>query len=273
MNKEYEEIEKIERYLEGRMEGEELAAFEKAMADGDGKGAINCASASASASVSTDDYLAAVNAIKVYNHSILKNRLRQIHKDVVIQAAAIKTLRRWYWAAAIFVVMVCVGFAMVYLFGDETGKSAEDNIVKLEQEDKTVEEEKVAAAVAVTEEEVEVAVAVAEENKKLIAANYKKNPKYESLIGTIYRAADINILTPDTSATYAVNDTIVFSWEGDVDEELILKIVDNHEKPVYEIRLRDVHEYKWSNKPEPGLYYWMLETEDDNLGYGRFLIR
>lgn len=263
MNKEYEEIEKIERYLEGRMEGEELAAFEKAMADGDGKGAINCAS--------TDDYQAAVNAIKVYNHNLLKNRLRQIHKDVKIQSAAIKTLRRWYWAAAIFVVVVCVGFAMVYLFGDETGKSAEDNIVKLEQEE--VVEKEVAVAVeeevVVTEEE----VAVAEENKKLIAANYKKNPKYESLIATIYRGADIRILTPDTSATFAINDTIVFRWEGDVDEELILKIVDNHEKPIYEIRLRDVHEYKWSNKPEPGLYYWMLETEDDNLGYGRFLIK
>jgi len=296
MNSEYNDIEKIERYLEGKMEGEELAAFEKSLADDPDTDARPCGDTQPC--VSVGDYQAAVNAIKLYNKGILKSRLKAIHKDVALQSAAIKKLRRWYWAAAVVVVLVGLGIATVLLVGNERSIQAEDSVVKLKQdvmpaETIVVEElsntaaeagagaaaaaEKGAAAAAVAEKGA-AAAAVAEKKlehveRKLIAANYVKNPKYESLIVTVYRSADISILMPDTSASFAVDDTVVFSWKGKLDEEIILKIIDNHEKPVFEIWLRDVYKYSWTNNPDPGLYYWMLETEDDNLGYGRFLIR
>ncbi len=273
MNNEYNHIEKIELYLEGKLEGEELAAFEKALSDGP--------DTETPPGVFVDDYRAAVNAIKVYNKGILKSRLRQIHKDVRIQSAAIKKLRRWYWAAAVVIVVVGVAVATMILTGDERGVDPEDNIVKLEKDAKGLKEETQPDIKDTTKEdraekkpEEEDAGAIIDiDDKRLLASNYQKNPKYETLIATIYRAADIKILTPDTTAGFKTNDTIVFSWEGDVDEELIIKIIDNREKPMHEIRLRDVNEYRWSNKLDTGLYYWILETEDDNMGYGRFLIR
>jgi CHASE3 domain sensor protein len=104
---EYNDFENIERYLEGKMQSEELAAFEKVLTDENRPGGGN------SPNVSAGDYKAAVNAIKVYNRDLLKDRLKQIHKDVAIQSAATRKLRRWYLAAAVILVLLSVGVAAV----------------------------------------------------------------------------------------------------------------------------------------------------------------
>jgi uncharacterized protein YfcZ (UPF0381/DUF406 family) len=166
------------------------------------------------------------------------------------------------------------------LTGDEKSVRQGDNIVNLEQQLNEKEEDALKEiqdtyrkAREVKKQEKEASVTIKDnEDKRLLASNFEKNPKFENLIASVYRGAEITILTPDTDAGYATNDTIVFSWEGEADKELTVKIIDNHEKPVYEIKLRDVNEYRWLNRLEPGLYYWMLESEEDNLGFGRFVI-
>lgn len=280
MNSEYNDIENIERYLEGNMSVEERAAFEKASGLGDhGRYTIN--------RVSTDDYQAAVNAIKIYNHNLLKSRLRDIHKDIAMQRAAVRKVNRWYWAAAVLVV----GLATVLFVQNWQTIKSEEKIVKEEQllvpevDDIAIDSIDSAAEGRGREQEEEesrqLAVGSRHEDgekekkgkEKMMADAYVKNPKYETLIATIYRAADIRISSPDTTATFTTSDTIVFRWEGSVDEELILKIIDNKEKLMFEVRLHEVNKYEFSNMLSPALYYWVLETEDDNMGYGRFLIR
>lgn len=99
----------------------------------------------------------------------------------------------------------------------------------------------------------------------LMAKNFVPDPFYERLVEEKYRNAGKIILDP-------LSDTLtripVFKWREPYPQTLILKILDNRAKEVFEDPLINGTVPAVSLKP--GLYYWQLQDENETLYTGRF---
>jgi hypothetical protein len=102
--------------------------------------------------------------------------------------------------------------------------------------------------------------------------NFRVNPNLESMIGTRYRSASIQVFSPaDNLTTYAGSD-IVFSWKLAAQGTVTLKIIDNMDEETYEYEVTGGRFVLKEHLP-PGLYYWKLEDHQDLLFIGKFFVR
>lgn len=79
-------------------------------------------------------------------------------------------------------------------------------------------------------------------------------------------------LTSPVSGSNCVQDKIVFLWEGKVAHKLFLGLINNRNEEVFyqEISSNRFSLSAKSHSLTPGLYYWVLETEDEVLNMGKF---
>lgn len=92
-------------------------------------------------------------------------------------------------------------------------------------------------------------------------------PFYENLIRQSYRNAGITVLSP-------LNDTItkipVFTWADSGIQALSLKIINNREEVIFSGKVNS------GAHPEitipSGLYYWQLQSSEETLFTGRFVL-
>lgn len=105
--------------------------------------------------------------------------------------------------------------------------------------------------------------------KSLLSDNYSVSPELEGLIGVHYRSSDIEVESPTVGER--IRGKVVFKWAWREKEKVILKIVSNKGKEVFIARTND-NDYEFSGNLDRGLYYWRLETADELLYVGKFLV-
>lgn len=115
--------------------------------------------------------------------------------------------------------------------------------------------------------------AVATETSELLASNYLPSSNLESMVGVAFRSEAINIISPKNSTIYKLNDQIVFQYELEGNAgTLNLKILNNKEDIVFQTNISG-NKYLLNKKLSGGLYYWKLETDEDLLYVGKFIIK
>lgn len=107
-------------------------------------------------------------------------------------------------------------------------------------------------------------------NGNLSPRNFRVNPNLESTIGTQYRSASIQILSPRNNVR--LSGDIFFSWKKSTQPILILKIINNQNEVFYNYSVSG-NRFIFKQKLSPGLYYWKLENKNDLLYIGKFFIK
>ena len=187
------------------------------------------------------------------------------------------TRRKWYaypkrLAAALFVAALLLStYFFVYKEGSilkemlfkssftEKNKKIEAKI-KMQQEMKTPHGKNQAAGKN----------RVTKKNNHLPPDNFRVNPNLESMIGTQYRSATTQILSPGNNST--LNGDIVFAWGKTFQGTLTLKIINNKNIVAYNYEVNG-NRFLFKKKLTPGLYYWKLENQKDLLYLGKFFIK
>ncbi len=108
------------------------------------------------------------------------------------------------------------------------------------------------------------------------AANFAPSPRLESLAGQPQRSSDLSVLTISPLLGENLHGEVLFRWqitrdEKSIDLPLDLKILNNHETVIYDVRI-GAQEYRLSEQLSPGLYYWTLEYEGEMLYLGKFFL-
>ena len=106
----------------------------------------------------------------------------------------------------------------------------------------------------------------------LLAANFTPSETLEPLVGAVTRGSGVSEIKPANGAELKIGEAVVFSWQTSVAEPLTLRLLNNREEEIFS---RSVVGNRFSSPeiPEPGLYYWKLETAEDLLYVGKFLIK
>lgn len=101
------------------------------------------------------------------------------------------------------------------------------------------------------------------------AANFEPLPYYEEMFGEVTRSHAIDVLSPKIGDKMI--DSIMFQWEMSTGEVVHLKILNNRGEEIVHY-LPEQNRFIFKEKLEPGLYYWKLETEDELVYVGKFLV-
>jgi hypothetical protein len=109
-------------------------------------------------------------------------------------------------------------------------------------------------------------------DNQLLAQNFTESPNFENLIAQHFRSDFATEISSPALNSIFSNGKINFEWKTGAKESIILKIYNNREHLLYSAKT-DRNQLKVNLNAEPGLYYWKLETEDNLLYVGRFLIK
>jgi len=96
--------------------------------------------------------------------------------------------------------------------------------------------------------------------------NFTPDSFFESIINNNLRANDFSIVRPSNDTLTAVP---VFEWNYREKELLVLVVYNNREQEIFKNPV--ANKTKPLLKPDPGLYYWQLQDEDEVLATGRFI--
>lgn len=113
-------------------------------------------------------------------------------------------------------------------------------------------------------------------DKSLIAENngkehFRELPRFEVLINQEYRSEDVvEVTTPKLAQKYSTGDAIVFRWQKQGISWLNLVIFNNKGKVISEQQIPISFTYK--KVLSPGLYYWQLETNSEEVYVGKFRV-
>jgi len=106
----------------------------------------------------------------------------------------------------------------------------------------------------------------------LLAANFVPDDQLESLSGEVYRSNGFAALSPSIRQVFSPGSEILFQWKQEGLTSLQLIVLDNLGK---ELIRREVSgsDFTWTSPKRPGLYYWKLESTEDLLYTGNFLLQ
>lgn len=107
------------------------------------------------------------------------------------------------------------------------------------------------------------------EQQQDFAANFTESPNLEDLVQTQFRSIAVEVITP--KAGDVVKQPVVFKWKG-VNEPLTIKILSNKERTLASANIT-TNTYTTKKILSPGLYYWKLETKDEVIYVGKFLVK
>lgn len=191
--------------------------------------------------------------------------IKTLDDDQAIRRPAVRTRLRWLrytpWAAAAMLA------GLVFYFYNPQAADVPDPIAGQSQE----------LPVPVPPAEEKKAPAESREKpaesveKDLLAIAFVPNDQLETFVGDVTRSGQITIKSPTIEKVFKPAETIKFEWEG-AETGLEIVILNN----VDELFSRDRVSGREFNREAPGipgLYYWKLETEDDLLYVGKFLVK
>jgi len=100
--------------------------------------------------------------------------------------------------------------------------------------------------------------------------SFRELPGFEVQIGQEYRSDAIEIISPKGMKTYISSENIDFKWQKTDIKSLVLSLFNNQGKLIFQKEIST--NYILKQRLQPGLYYWRLETEDDIVYTGKFLV-
>ncbi len=104
---------------------------------------------------------------------------------------------------------------------------------------------------------------------ELYAANFEPSPFYENLVDQPLRSHIVRIQTPQPDDK--ITNDVYFSWESYVPITVHLHILDNRDHVIWSTTT-DKQSIIYSDDPAPGIYYWRLETDEELLYVGKFIV-
>jgi hypothetical protein len=107
------------------------------------------------------------------------------------------------------------------------------------------------------------------ESSKLLAENFEVSPNLEDLVQNQFRSSSIEAVSPVVGKV--TDQPIVFKWK-DADSPLTIKVLTNKELTI-ESAVVNGRQYTLKKNLTPGMYYWKLETEDELLFVGKFIVK
>lgn len=117
---------------------------------------------------------------------------------------------------------------------------------------------------------------IRDDDLEIYAVNFETNQRLESLLDQRMRSIelDVLILSPQNDATFESD--ISFNWilrkdDMQFSEVLELRIMDNKENVVFTSRIEDT-QFNLTEKLNPGLYYWTLDSQLGTLYLGKFQV-
>jgi len=109
-----------------------------------------------------------------------------------------------------------------------------------------------------------------EEPADLYAANFEPMPFYENLVDQQFRSHLIRVQSPDIDEE--ITNDVQFSWDTQIPMEVNLKVLNNNQDIVWQASTGETHLIYDTSELEPGIYYWRLETDEELLYVGKFII-
>ena len=100
-------------------------------------------------------------------------------------------------------------------------------------------------------------------------AAFQTLPYLEEMLSDVSRSETVTVLSPEIGQKY--KDGLSFIWEGTGDETVYVKILNNQGDELYSLATQG-RKLQFNEKLSAGLYYWKLESEDDLLFVGKFLV-
>lgn len=105
----------------------------------------------------------------------------------------------------------------------------------------------------------------------LYADVFKPLSYLEGAIDNQLRSETLKILSPKINAEFKEPAVILFDWEPYQNASLSLVIKDNKGKTVFESVV--IAPFTYMRTLHAGLYYWQLNTEDETIYTGKFILR
>ncbi|MFM9946526.1 MAG: anti-sigma factor family protein [Saprospiraceae bacterium] len=106
----------------------------------------------------------------------------------------------------------------------------------------------------------------------LYAANFVPSDQLEGLSGEVFRSGSFEALSPALNQVFSPGSTIPFQWKQDANQTLQLIVLDNLGKELFREAIAATN-FEWTTPKRPGLYYWKLESEEELLYTGKFLLK
>lgn len=106
-------------------------------------------------------------------------------------------------------------------------------------------------------------------------SSFRANRQWEQRITDLQRSGDeVKIISPKPGANFQ-SEEIVFEWNHGLEKNMFLGLLTNENKEVYYKEVsgnRTIVEAR-SLGLKPGLYYWVLESEEDIQALGKFFYK
>jgi hypothetical protein len=110
------------------------------------------------------------------------------------------------------------------------------------------------------------------EGTALYAANFVPYEQLESLAGEVMRSAGVEALAPTKEQVFRPGSLVKFQWKNETQTPLQLILLDNHGKELLRHDATTTN-FDWQSLQRQGLYYWKLESPDELLFVGKFLLK
>ena len=110
-------------------------------------------------------------------------------------------------------------------------------------------------------------------DKNLIAENFKPNSIYEEAMRSGLRSTGIEVTSPVNDINFKQGDAILFKWKTSDSDDLLLTIFNYKARLIKEIKVGNTDRFQLADTLQPGLYYWQLETSEDLMHTGKFIIQ
>jgi len=196
----------------------------------------------------------------------------------------------WYLAAASVVIIFCLGYIIIKLSvnGEDPGIKQTERMAAQQKNDSNLRPEKEKLN---DHNEVKNLAADASEYyfqkdtnglfdhaqgseeiyQELLAILYQENPMLEGMIDMNYRSELINLYLPEPNRVFRLGDEVVFYWKPEIQTKIFLTITNNRSIIVFQALLKG-RQLIIDQSFSPGLYYWKINTEQENLFYGKFSV-
>jgi hypothetical protein len=106
--------------------------------------------------------------------------------------------------------------------------------------------------------------------QKILAGNFSESPNLENLVNSSSRSELPLVVSPRNNAV--VSQEILFEWKVQEAGLVSVTILSNKEDVLKNVKLKQ-SKFLFSEKLNPGLYYWKLEREDELLYVGKFFVK
>ncbi|MCK5839296.1 MAG: hypothetical protein KAG99_05575 [Bacteroidales bacterium] len=288
MNKEeIKQVELIWRYLDGEITGDKLLKLKEDIAANPNLRKMLAEQIDINSALSQADVIELRKKLKIIHRSL---------KPGVSASFTIPGTLMWYLTAASFALLITSGYILYNIFGTKTEISIKQTnngfvVTKDSSELSPVDSsghfnnayavnDGVLNGINQREEKEELVDATESEinkntesiDKKLTAVMFEENPMLESLLINDYRSHEnLEILSPGLEEIFLLNDTIIFKWSHTLDRAR-LKILNNRAVTVFEINIKGEY-FKLEQELGIGVYYWKLNSSDENLFTGKFIVK